>query len=284
MSQREDYQRICTLVEKAVGGGADPEDVAWTVMEGVTTLIDGLTGTTVAGLAAGSLKTLRDGISSSGGIDTVPNPWFVWNGHADEDSDISYTKKYLKRRAYKSVGGGILGLAGVASSQVTQVDVAGIGMHSNAVVSSSMHLMKLKSIGSGHKGSDTITGWVDLLVRMKALKIGVRGAQLAGAAIPVGAVGIAAGLAAAAVKLGVTLTHTKACAITSANIHWRAYQEQAISVGRFGSGGKIGPASNMMYEIFCRRGATRIFGKYDVDRIIKEPTGWMCLNDKLLLI
>jgi len=48
--------------------------------------------------------------------------------------------------------------------------------------------------------------------------------------------------------------------------------------------GKVGPASNIMYEIFSRRGATRIFGKYDVDKIIKDPAGWLALNDKLMLI
>ena len=40
----------------------------------------------------------------------------------------------------------------------------------------------------------------------------------------------------------------------------------------------------MLYEIFARRGATRVFGKYDVDKIIKEPAGWMAVSDKLLLI
>ena len=284
MSHRDDYQRITGLVEKAVGGGAEPEDVAWTVMEGVTVLIDGITGTSVASLTVGSLQSLRDGIGLSSSIEAVPNPWFVWNGHADDDADMSYTHKYLRNRAIKGFAGGLFGLAGTASSQVTQVDVAGIAMHGNALATTSAHLIKLKALASGYKQSETLTGWIDVLIRMKAIKAGVRGSQLAGAAIPIGAVGLATGLVAAGIKLGVKLTHTKCCAMTAANIHWRAYQEQAISGGLFGKTGKIGPASNMMYEMFCRRGATRIFGKYDVDRMIKEPTGWMCLNDKLMLI
>jgi hypothetical protein len=52
----------------------------------------------------------------------------------------------------------------------------------------------------------------------------------------------------------------------------------------FGGAGKVGPASKIMYELFARRGLTRIFGKYDVDRLIQEPTGWMAVSDKLLLI
>jgi len=27
-----------------------------------------------------------------------------------------------------------------------------------------------------------------------------------------------------------------------------------------------------------------VFGKYDVDKLIKEPAGWMAISDKLLLI
>lgn len=40
----------------------------------------------------------------------------------------------------------------------------------------------------------------------------------------------------------------------------------------------------MLYETFSRRDATRIFGKHDADKLIKDPTGWLALNDKLTLI
>ena len=40
----------------------------------------------------------------------------------------------------------------------------------------------------------------------------------------------------------------------------------------------------MTDELFTRRGATRIFGKYDVDQFVKEPCGWMAISDKILLI
>ena len=286
MGYTEDYRQLRKLIEGATkdSQGTDSAEVAWTVVEGVSAVIDGATGGNVAGLASGSLKSLYDGISAKKSPGMTPNPWFVFNGHADDDSPVSYTHKYLRNRAYKGLAGGLFGLIGTGSSQVTQVDVAGILMHSNAVATTSIHLIQLKAIGDHHKQSKTLSGWVNLMVKMKALKAGVRGSQLAGAAIPVGAVGIATGVAAAVAKICVHLTHTKVCAITAADIHWRAYQEQAISGGLFGKRGKVGPASNMMYEMFCKRGATRIFGKYDVDQIIKEPTGWMCLHDKLMLI
>lgn len=104
-------------------------------------------------------------------------------------------------------------------------------------------------------------------------------------AIPVPAVGIITGIAAAAGKVGVTLTFSKIAAATAAEIHWRAFQEQAISGGlKLGAGAGVGPASRMLYELFTRRGATRVFGRYDVNRIIKEPAGWLAVYDKLMLV
>lgn len=282
-SVKQDFETIRKRVEEALNKNEEPEEIAWTVVEGVSAIIDGATGTVFASLSSGALKSIRDGVGLAESLDSTPNPYFVFNGHAD-DPDTTYTHKYMRNRGIKGIVGGIFGLVGTGSSQVTQVDVAGILMHSNAVASTSIHLIKLKSLGAGYKQSQTLMGWIDLLIKMKAMKAGVRGAQLAGAAIPVGAVGLAAGAVAAIAKLGIILSHTKLCAMTAAQIHWRAYQEQAISGGLVGKTGKIGPASNMMYEMFCRRGATRIFGKYDVDRMIKEPTGWLCLNDKLMLV
>ena len=81
------------------------------------------------------------------------------------------------------------------------------------------HLYKLQSIAKGHKKSETLSGWIDLLIKMKKIKGAVRGTQLADAAIPMNALQIGAAAA------------------------------------------KLGSASNMLYEIFARRGATRIFGK-----------------------
>lgn len=50
------------------------------------------------------------------------------------------------------------------------------------------------------------------------------------------------------------------------------------------TGPEAGPASSVIWEIFTKRGATRLLGKYDVSALIEEPAGWMALADKLLLI
>jgi len=69
-------------------------------------------------------------------------------------------------------------------------------------------------------------------------------------------------------------------------IHWRASQEQFLSgtvLGK-GTGGAVGPASRIVWELFVKRGMTRILGKYDVDALVSEPAGWHAISDKLLLI
>ena len=275
------YKSVVSAIHQESSKRRDKESVFWDVIEGTASMIDAGAGTSLGkGVTVG--KTIINKARGKKEPGLVPNPWFVVNGH--EDGDTSYTKKYLKTRGYKSKAGKGVSAVGSATSQYTQVDVAGILKHGNAVGSTAVHIHKLRSLASGHRQSKTLTGWFDLLIKMKALKAGTRGTQLAGAAIPIGAVGLATDLTSAALQMGIKLTMTKVCLATSADIHWRAYQEQAISRGLKLGSGKVGPATNIMYEIFSRRGATRIFGKYDVDKIIKDPSGWLALNDKLMLI
>jgi len=268
------YDSIKRQMASQLQASSDKEGVVWAVIDGITSV----TGETSA-LAAGGLKLLKDAIMHNRPDNAlVPNPWFIANGH--DEGQISYTKKYLRNRSRKDLAGGAVAITGTVASQVTQADVAGILQHGNAVGSSTVHLINLKSMAGSHRKTGTIRGWLDILIRCKQMKIGIRGTQFAGAAIPVGAVGPVTSILAAAAKIGVNLTYSKLSAATAAEIHWRAYQEQAIS----GGGANVGPATRILYELFAKRGFTRIFGKYDVNRIIKEPTGWLAINDKLMLI
>lgn len=278
------YEAIRAEIRQQVKEGKDPEDVFWAVIEGTAAVVDGVTGGCLGGSIGGGLQSLVDSVKhgKSGSEGIAPNPWFVFNQHDDKES--TYTKKYLRNRGRKNLASGLIGIGGTVSSQATQVDVAGILQHGNAVGSSAAHLYKLRQIAQSNRKSRTLTGWIDLLIKMKVIKTAVRGTQFTGAAVPVGALQIATGLGAAAAKLGVKYHYTNVCLATAADLHWRAFQEQAISKGFLGGGGKVGPASNMLYEIFARRGATRFFGKYDVDKIIGEPGGWKAVSDKLLLI
>ena len=143
---------------------------------------------------------------------------------------------------------------------------------------------------------------------MKALKAGSRGAELVGAAIPIGSVGIATAISAAAINMGIKLSMKKVCLAASADIHWRAYQEQTLDaslnakLGALHARGEAsikkvkarktspvkssnaGPASKMMYEIFRQRGLTRFLNQKDVNKLITDPGGWLVLNEKLISI
>ncbi len=283
-------KNIRAQILKLNSSGASKEDITWAFTSGTASILDeslsgSFSGVPYVSLAVGGLQTLVSLVRHSKGMaeTLIPNPMFIVNGHDEPAS--SYTQKYLKARRRKNTAGGVFAFGGAVASMGTQVDVAGILQHGNATASTAAHLVKLRAQAQRYKKSETLTAWVDLLIKLKTIKAAIRGTELVGASVPVGAVGITTGILASAAKLGVSrVSLSQVCIGTALDLHWRAYQEQAISSGFLGSGGKIGPASNMLYELFCRRGIGRIMGQYDVDRIIKEPVGWYAINDKLMLI
>ena len=149
-----------------------------------------------------------------------------------------------------------------------------------------MHLVALAGMARKTRRGGTIADWLEIAIKMKSIKLATRGAGLAGASIPIPAAGITTGLIAAATATGAKLTLSKACVATALEIHWRARQEQFMSgtALRAGTGGSVGPASRIVWELFTKRGITRLLGKYDIDAIVQEPAGWMAISDKLLLI
>ena len=256
----------------------------WAFIDGFGAVLDGVTPVPIAGplaTLAGTIKAAHDG---SGANALFDNPYFIGNGHGEDDPS-DYTRKYMKNRLKKSLAAGGASIAGAVGSVWTQVDVAGIAMHGNATGTTSAHLAVFANQARKVRKGGTLAQWLDVLVKMKSIKLTARGASLIGSAVPIPAAGITTGVIAAAVAAGGKLTMSKACVATSLELHWRVKQEQFMS-GVFGGGsGKgVGPASAMVYELFTKRGMTRLLGKYDVDRIIAEPAGWNAINDKLLLI
>ena len=256
----------------------DAEDVAWGIIEALSSLDD-----KVGALVAVS-HLMRDfyGTTTEKDEKIIQNPFFLANGHEGRSKK---TRSYLKSRSFKSLGGSAVGAIGALATPVTLVDVGGIAQHTNAVVTTTGHLIGIKAAGSSFKRSQTITRWVDAMMAAKSAKMGVRVAGLAGAAIPVPAVSLGTGIATAIAKLGIKLTLGKLIARTAMEVHWRSKQELVLGRGIGGiKSGACGPASAMFYEVFTKRGATRIFGKYDTEQLISEPGGWMALNDKLMLM
>jgi hypothetical protein len=282
---RQRYDEISSRIRKVGGNSASTEDTVLFVADTLSNVIDGVTGGAF-GTINTACQTLYKSMKASADSNDplIPNPWFVLNGH--EDAENTRTLRYLESRAWKSIGSSSLSLAGTAASASTAgVNVADIAIHGNAVLSTDAHLDSLIAIASDkrYKEARAIQDWLRLVVAMKRAKAGVRAGSLLGGIIPGAAVPV--GIATTVAKMGIKLTMSKACLTTSAAIHWRAYQEQKISGGlKLGTGGRIGPASRIFWEIFTRRGLTAMFGKYDIDALVREPGGWLALNDKLMLI
>lgn len=257
----------------------DAEDVCWCVVETLASASDEVSA------VLGVMHFMRDvyGYEESD-EDIIPNPAFLANGH---EGASPKTKKYFVGRGRKKMGGIAVSFAGGMASGATMVDVGGLLKDGSALGTSGVHLVGVKAAGKRFKRSETVTRWVDAIVLAKSMKMGVRGAGVAGAAIPIPAVGLATGIATTVAKLGIKVTLSKLIMRVSMEVHWRAYQELAIAGGlghRGSKGGPVGPASAMFYEIFTKRSFTRIFGKHDTEMLIREPGGWMALNDKLMLM
>ena len=212
----------------------------------------------------------------------IPNPWFVFNGHEDRGNKI--TSAYKKSRSLKNIGSSVGSVVGhVASSHTGGINVVNTVVHASATGTTAVHMLKIIAIANAYPQSKTIADWCKLILALKTSKLAIRGGLLAGGLIPGG--GLPAAVIASIAKTGVKLTFTNAVYMAAAGIHWRAFQEQAISGGRgMGTGRKIGPGSQIFYEIFTKRGTTRLLGNYDIDGLIQEPGGWEALADKILLI
>lgn len=229
---------------------------------------------------------LRDLDKEMGDFDdhAPPNALFISHGFTGTQSP--HTSKYMASRSFKNMGSAVLGTVGSLGSAVTQVDAAGILMHTNATGSTLAHLKMLYQMSKRYPRSQTVQNWVRTCMVAKTFKAGIRGTELAGAAIPIGAVGISTSIAAAIARNGVTLKYGTVISEVAMELHWRANVEMRLS--GIGGGAQTqmanGPASAVFFEIFRRRGFTRVFGQYNVPAMIAESGGWWALRDKLLLM
>lgn len=285
MPGKSEHARRVAREFQAKLGSSDKETVAWAFVEGVAAVLDGVNQVPIVGPASNLAKMIVSVAKGSGANEMLDNPYFIGNGHGEDDPS-SVTAKYLKGRMAKGLVGGGASIVGAVGSVWTAVDVAAIGMHTNAVGTTAVHLGVLADMYRKSRKGGTVANWLELVVKMKSIKLTARTTSLVGVCIPIPAAGITTGLIAAAVAAGGKLTLSKACVATSIELHWRAKQEQFMSgkVLKADTGGAVGPASRIVWELFTKRGITRILGKYDIAAIVDEPAGWMAINDKLLLI
>lgn len=230
-------------------------------------------------VGSGAISAVKDLFT---GPTSTPNPLLWLNGFEDEDSPL--VDAYLRHRTLKKYGGAVFSIAGMAASPFTAgTNPTAMARHASSEAATLIHLYKLSALKQRFARSDTVTGWIDLVVKMKIMKAVSQGAQLAVNALPssIASVGVAATVLGTGASIGTkiaTKTMGGACMTASFHLHWRAYRELKISkTGR-------GPATLIIKELFSRRHYTVLGGSYDYKGMIMEPGGWFAINDKLLLL
>ncbi|CBG87288.1 hypothetical protein [Citrobacter rodentium] len=283
-----DYKEIRRKIEEVSKEDFDKNELLWAIADGGTALIDTLTSLPVLNTSSAIIHEIYSFINNHPAV-PIPNPWFVWNKH--DEALSPETIQYLKKRGYVSAASTAVAVAGAGASLVTCVDIGVVGQGGAACASTLKHLTGLRNIASAHKESATIQAWIDVIITMKNLKLAVRGGQVSTAvisAIPAlsTAVSIISGAVSAAAKVGISFKYSNVCRFTAMDLHWRAMQE-TILIETLGQRKKedTGPARQILFELFERRGLTGfIWGQHHVEKLIKEPAGWMAIADKLLII
>ncbi|MBB5017125.1 hypothetical protein HNQ59_000387 [Chitinivorax tropicus] len=301
---------------KGIVGGYGPDDWVLAGIESVAPSVDaGLAAQAAINAALGGVST----VSVGGGAcqlvqsivklcrkneDPVDNLYFVMNDLGGRGSPC--TKDYLKSRIHKQVFSGAVGTASTALSAVSVVDIAGVVNHTGALASTGAHLVKLHAIAKRYRSSKTIADWLALVIKLKAMKVGMRGIQLgssflgavgaglgeAGGAAATGLSGASAALGGLAGigKIGYANSLPYVVGALSMEIHWRAHQEQVLLCGLKQLNGGTGPATQIIQELFTRRHLSKFAprklggGEYNSLQIIREPGGWACIHDKLMML
>ena len=153
------------------------------------------------------------------------NPVFVSHGFTDGRSPRSV--EYMAHRAFKKRGGSALSTAGDLASMVTKVDLANVMKHCNALVSTAAHMKMLCcGIAKKYPRSSTVRKWVEVCMYAKLVKAGIRGQKLVGAAIPIGALGMATHVVQKLRLLGVVMDYGTVIKKVAMDLHWRANVER----------------------------------------------------------
>ena len=228
MAKSAHAKAVYKEVAQKMGNSNNPEEVIWAVIDTVGAILDGVNSIPIVGPVANVAKVIKTAVDGSGADSLIDNPYFIGNGQGEDDPS-TYTKKYMKNRMAKNIAAGGASVAGAVGSVWTAVDVAGIAMHGNATGTTAAHLAIYADMAKKVRKGGTLAQWLDILIKMKSLKLKVRGTSLVGSAMSVPAVGITTGLIAAAVATGTKLMLPKACVATAVELYWRTWQKQFMS-------------------------------------------------------
>lgn len=258
------------------------EEVAWTVIECIG---EAASMSDAAKACMGLFKVIRGAKSGLEAFENdckkglVPNPEFLnllemgytFSGYSKTTND------YLEARVMKQIGSALFCWGGAAASAVTTVDVGTSSLGAQSLALTGAHAVFLTEIRSKYPNEE-FRGYIDMCLAAKLVKATSRGIATTMALIPYAS--LPAKIATAAVNTFIVsaskMTLHKAIDRTAQSLHFHAYLEQADSGDK--------PATEVMNEIFRRRGVLGLFSQYDVNKIINEPAGWLALADKLKLV
>lgn len=225
------------------------------------------------------------------GFALVANPFFVLNGICDaDDDDNPATAAYLRGRLGKTGASLAQGITTSSLKAFTVVDPLSMAKSGVAIGSTIAHIVHLKGIAGQWRNSTTITRWLDTLLFFKYAKIGSQSISLASASLPYAPPGTdtalqLAGYALTGAGAGASVGGIAAATMlpvrrVAIELHWRAYREHVLAR----KAGAVGPASAILTELFTKQTASRLLGAHETDTLIKEPAGWMAIEDKIALL
>ncbi|GGG52145.1 hypothetical protein GCM10010964_44130 [Caldovatus sediminis] len=262
------------------------------------TLIGDATQIGVKDIAGESIKIGAVGIGGSvlfTGLDVLMtaagkkkyfmNPYFVANGFYDIESPN--TRRYFKWRKGKKIAGSILSGVGSIAATFTTVNLGGIARHGRSVANTIEHMVAFKNEAKKIPHSKFFQDIVDVMFKCKLIKLVSRGGALTADSIPGCAIASAAisGLTGISANIALSrLNNDNLVTITACNLHWRAFQEMQVLSAQRALGPGSGPAMRLVDRLYHGLASeNRWFGVQPVD-FIREPCGWMVINDKLNLL
>ncbi len=104
-------------------GSSDGETMVWAFVEGVAAVLDGVKQMPIVGPAVNVSKMVVAAVKGSGADEMLDNPYFIGNGHGDDDPSRR-TGADLKSRMGKGLAGSAASIAGAVGSVWTAGTIA----------------------------------------------------------------------------------------------------------------------------------------------------------------
>ena len=216
----------------------------------------------------------------------VPNPYFVQNGISGPSP---HTDRNLFNRKLKGLASTAWSALGSIGSAFTAVNTADIAKHGSSSASTAVHLYRLRQMAEKVKDGGSLRAHLDLLVKLKAAKLGARGVQLTTACIPIPGVSLIGTGAALGHQFVYVKSLDELILRTAWSIHWRAYRELVLLRGSVTA---KGPAVAIAREL-CTLSVTNVSKRTEcldvgslhsvekLNRILMEPAGYLVLQFKM---